>query len=213
MRFKAADVKNMKNKKLYFGGGKVRVNEWNSHFKYCRISKYCLKMTNEEVDVLAYYQELWWWMNGFFLRMETRPELQIFVTEFAGGGQLPYGLGTVLCCFVFLSFAICFWRYLHEFLCFLELKEVARDFSGPVCLTVTTTRLCVSSQIRCGTAMKIQHSQKRKGVGSLVSGEDSVVFRQLSSPHVLRWHFLCVYAERERDRQTQRELRHLLLLL
>ena len=102
MCFKAADVKNMKNKKSYFGGGKVRVNEWNSHFKFCRISKYCLKMTNEEVDVLAYYQELWWWMNGFFLRMETRPELQIFVTEFAGGGQLPYGLGTVLCCLQYL---------------------------------------------------------------------------------------------------------------
>ena len=107
-------------------------------------------MTNEEIDISAFYQELWWWMNGFFLRMGTKPELQTFVTESARRGELPYGLGTVLCCFVFFPLPFASEGYLHEFLCFLELKEVARDFSGPVCLTVTTTRLCVSSQIRCG---------------------------------------------------------------
>lgn len=82
--------------------------------------------------------------------METRPELQTSVTESAGRGELPCGLGTVLCYFVFFPLPFASEGYLHEFLCFLELKEVARDFSGPVCLTVTTTRLCVSSQIRCG---------------------------------------------------------------
>ena len=49
----------------------------------------------------------------------------------------------------FSSFAICFRKYCHKFLCFLELQELARRFSGPVCVPVITMKPCLSSQIKC----------------------------------------------------------------